>query len=218
MDIITLIIIAVAIALDPLPLVPFILLLTSKRGVRKGAAFLVGWLVSLSAIVVLTIVATGNTPPEHGSAPAWVALMAKLLIGVVLLIIGLRKWRTMARPKRPKAPPKWQQGIDDMSLWFAAALAPITQPWGLIAAGVTTVLEVQVGSASSVLALVMFVLVASSSYIVLEVGAAVRPERAQRVATAMRAWIESHTDRAIAVGGTAIGAFLVASSAYQLLT
>ncbi len=218
MDIITLIIIAVAIALDPLPLVPFILLLTSKRGVQKGAAFLVGWLVSLSAIVVLTIVATGNTPPEHGSAPAWAALMAKLLIGVLLLIIGLRKWRTMSRPKRPKAPPKWQQGIDDMSLWFAAALAPITQPWGLIAAGVTTVLEVQVGSVSSVLALVMFVLVASSSYIALQVGAAVRPERAQRVATAMRAWIESHTDRAIAVGGTAIGAFLVASSTYQLLT
>ena len=174
--------------------------------------------MSLSAIVVLTIVATGNTPPEHGSAPAWAALMAKLLIGVLLLIIGLRKWRTMSRPKRPKAPPKWQQGIDDMSLWFAAALAPITQPWGLIAAGVTTVLEVQVGSVSSVLALVMFVLVARSSYIALQVGAAVRPERAQRVATAMRAWIESHTDRAIAVGGTAIGAFLVASSTYQLLT
>ena len=37
MDLITLIIIAVAIALDPLPLVPFILVLTSKRGVRKGA-------------------------------------------------------------------------------------------------------------------------------------------------------------------------------------
>lgn len=218
MDIITLIIIAVAIALNPLPLVPFILLLTSKRGVQKGAAFLGGWLVSLSAIVVLTIVATGNTPPEHGSAPAWAALMAKLLIGVVLLIIGLRKWRTMARPKRPKAPPKWQQGIDDMSLWFAAALAPITQPWGLIAAGVTTVLDVQVGSVSSVLALVLFVLVASSTYIALQVGAAMRPERAQRVATAMRAWIESHTDRAIAVGGTAIGAFLVASSTYQLLT
>ena len=45
MDIVTLIIIAVAIALDPLPLVPFILLLSSKRGVRKGAAFLFGWFV-----------------------------------------------------------------------------------------------------------------------------------------------------------------------------
>ena len=81
-----------------------------------------------------------------------------------------------------------------------------------------TVLEVQVGSAASVLVLVMFVLVATSSYIVLEVGAAVRPEHAQRVATALRGWIESHTDRAIAVGATAVGAFLVASSAYQLLT
>ena len=105
MDIITLIIIAVAIALDPLPLVPFILLLTSKRGVQKGAAFLVGWLVSLSAIVVLTIVATGNTPPEHGSAPASVASRAKLLFGVVPLITGRRNQRTTHGRRAPRRNP-----------------------------------------------------------------------------------------------------------------
>jgi hypothetical protein len=37
-----LILIGIAITLDPLPLTAFLVLLPSKRGVRKGAAFLFG--------------------------------------------------------------------------------------------------------------------------------------------------------------------------------
>ena len=101
MDIVTLIIIAVAIALDPLPLVPFILLLTAKRGVRKGAAFLFGWFLSLAVIVVGTILLSGVQPPSHGSAPAWVSIVLKLVAGLVLLYIGLRKRKSIAEPPRP---------------------------------------------------------------------------------------------------------------------
>ena len=43
-----LLLIGLAIALDPLPLSAFVVVLPSKRGVRKGAAFLFGWLVSLA--------------------------------------------------------------------------------------------------------------------------------------------------------------------------
>jgi hypothetical protein len=39
-----LLLIGLAIALDPLPLSAFVVVLPSKRGVRKGAAFLFGWL------------------------------------------------------------------------------------------------------------------------------------------------------------------------------
>ena len=40
--VVNLIVIGLAIALDPLPLTAFIVVLPSKRGVRKGAAFLFG--------------------------------------------------------------------------------------------------------------------------------------------------------------------------------
>jgi hypothetical protein len=218
MDVVTLIIIAIAIALDPLPLVPFILLLASKRGVRKGAAFLFGWFLSLAVITAGTIFLSGSEPPAHGSPPAWVSVVIKLVIGLVLLYIGLRKRRAMAGPPKPKATPKWQAGIDDMSLWFAMALAPITQPWGLIAAGVAAVMALGAASAGSIVLLIVFVLLATSSYLVLEIGAAFRPERAQAVSTSIRTWIEAHTDQAIVLGSIGIGLFLVASSAYQMLT
>ena len=218
MDIVTLIIIAVAIALDPLPLVPFILLLSSKRGVRKGAAFLFGWFLSLAVIVAGTIALSGVQPPAHGSPPAWVSIAIKLAAGLLLLYIGLRKRKAMAGPPRQKEPPKWQRGIDDMSIWFAMALAPLTQPWGLIAAGVAAVIGVGAASAGSVALLIVFVVLASSSYLALELGAAFRPERAEKVAGAIRGWIESHTDQAIVLGSIGIGLFLVISAAYQALT
>ena len=46
--ILDLVLIGAAIALDPLPLTAFLVVLPSKRGVRKGAAFVFGWLVSLA--------------------------------------------------------------------------------------------------------------------------------------------------------------------------
>jgi hypothetical protein len=44
--------------------------LPSKRGVRKGAAFLFGWLVSLAIVITVTVLATGNNPPKPNTAPS----------------------------------------------------------------------------------------------------------------------------------------------------
>jgi len=212
-----LLVIAAAIALEPIPLTTFILILTSLRGVRKGAAFLFGWFVSLAAVVAVTIVATGNRPPSTNSVPSTTALVIKLVIGLVLIWIAVRRRKRRGQPKKAKNPPKWQASIDQMSLWFAFALAPITQPWGLIAAGVTVILQEHVSSAQSIISLLLFCIVASSTYIALEVYAGFWPERAQVVVAKLREWIDTHTDQAIIILSLVLGLFLVASSAYYLL-
>ena len=61
--ILDLILIGLAVTLDPLPLTAFVIVLPSRRGVRKGAAFVFGWLVSLAIVVTITVLATGNNPP-----------------------------------------------------------------------------------------------------------------------------------------------------------
>jgi hypothetical protein len=62
--VLNLVLIGVAVALDPLPLMAFLVVLPSKRGVRKGAAFVFGWLASLVVVVAVTVLATGNNPPK----------------------------------------------------------------------------------------------------------------------------------------------------------
>ena len=103
--VLTLMLIGLAVALDPLPLTAFLVVLPSTRGVRKGAAFVFGWLVSLAIVVTVTVLATGNNPPKPATAPSLAALAVKIVLGVVLVRIAVRHIRARGLPKPPNKPP-----------------------------------------------------------------------------------------------------------------
>lgn len=212
-----LIVIGVAIALDPLPLTTFIIVLSSVGGVRKGSAFVFGWLVSMAVVVAVTILATGNNPPKPNTAPSIAALAVRIVIGAGLVVIAVRQRRRMGRPKREKKVPRWQAGVDAMSPWYALALAPVVQPWGLIAAGVATVTQAKVSSAADVLVLILFCVLGTSTYLALEIYAGFWPDRAASTLAAIRNWIDTHTDQAIIIGSLAVGFWLMGKSAYLLV-
>ena len=216
--VLNLVLIGLAITLDPLPLTAFIVVLPSKRGVRKGAAFVFGWLLSLAVVVTVTVLATGNNPPKPSTAPSLAALAAKVAIGVVLLIIAIRHIRARGRPKPPKKPPKWQEHVDTMSPWFALGLAPALQPWGLIGAGAATVVEAKLSSWESYLALFLFCLLASASYLFMEIYTVFRPGQSQALLARFRTWIDTHTDQVIISGSLIVGFWLIGNSLYLILT
>jgi threonine/homoserine/homoserine lactone efflux protein len=216
--ILNLIVIGIAVALDPLPLTAFLVVLPSRRGVRKGAAYVFGWLVSLAAVVTITVLATGNNPPKPSTAPSLAVLAVKIALGAVLVWIAVRHIRARGRPKPPKKPPKWQEHVDNMSPWFALGLAPALQPWVLIGAGAATVVEAKLSSWESFLALFLYCVLASSSYLAMEIYAIVRPAQSQALLRRTRTWIDSHTDQAIIAGSLIIGFWLIADSLYLIVT
>ena len=99
MLLLSLLLIGLAIALDPLPLTGFLVVLPSQRGVRKGAAFVFGWLVSLAIVVTITVLATGNNPPKPNTVPTLASLAVKIALGVFLVVIAVRHRRKMGQPK-----------------------------------------------------------------------------------------------------------------------
>ena len=212
-----LVLIGVAIALDPLPLTAFLIVLPSQRGVRKGAAFVFGWLVSLAIVVTVTVLAIGNNPPKPNTAPSLADLAVKLALGIVLVAIAIRQRRRKGRPKKPKKPPKWEAHVDGMSPWFAMILAPALQPWVLISAGAATVVEAKLSSAGSYLALFLFCVLASASYLAMEIYAGVRPGQSQASLARSRAWIDTHADQVIIWGSLILGVWLIAYSTYLIV-
>lgn len=216
--IIDLVLIALVITLEPIPLTAFILILLAKGGTRKGAAFIFGWLLSLAIVVAATVLLTGNKPPAPNTAPSLAALAVKIAIGVALLLVALRQRRRMGKPRPPKKPPKWQTGLDTMSPWFAIGLAPLTQPWGLVAAGVATIVGAKLTSWESYIALFLFCLLATALYIALELYAGFRPEKAQEFLGRIRTWIDTHTDQVIIVASLVLGLWLVGKSVYLIVT
>jgi hypothetical protein len=218
MLVLNLVLIGLAVALDPLPLTAFLVVLPSKGGARKGAAFVFGWLVSLAAVVAITVLATGNNPPKPATVPSLAALAIKIAIGVVLVRIAVRHIQARNKPKPPKKPPKWQEHVDNMSPWFAMALAPTLQPWILLGAGVATVVEAKLSSWASYLALTVYCLLASSTYLAAEIYAVVKPEESQALLGRFRTWINDHTDQGIIVGSLLLGLWLIGDSIYLIVT
>jgi hypothetical protein len=215
--VLNLLLIGLAVTLSPLPLTAFLVVLPSARGVRKGAAFVFGWLVSLAIVVTVTVVATGNNPPKPATVPSLAALAAKIALGVVLVVIGVRHIRTRGQPKPPKKPPKWQAHVDSMSPWFAMGLAPALQPWVLIGAGAATVVEAKLSSWQTYLALFGFCVLASASYLAMEIYAVARPAQTQVLLARFRTWIESHTDQAIIAGSLIVGFWFITDSLYLIV-
>ena len=210
-----LVIIGLAITLEPITLVAFILLLAAKGGIWKGLAFILGWLACLVAVVAAVVLATGGNPPRQHTAPSTAVLVIKALLGILLIWIGIRRRRRRGLPRKP---PTWMGWLDRMSPWAAVGFGAFMQPWSLVAIGAATVVQAKLSTAGDWLALVMFCLLATSSFLVMELYAALAPEAAQVRLGRIRTWIDTHTDQAIIIGSLALGGLLLADSIYLLVT
>jgi len=210
-----LVIIGLAITLEPLTLVAFILLLAAKGGIWKGLAFILGWLACLVAVIAAVVLATGGNPPRQHTAPSTAVLVIKALLGVLLIWIGIRRRRRRGRPRKP---PAWMGWLDRMSPWAAVGFGAFMQPWSLVAIGAATVVQAKLSTVGDWLALVMFCLLATSSFLVMELYAALAPEAAQARLGRVQTWIDTHTDQAIIIGSLALGGLLLADSIYLIVT
>jgi hypothetical protein len=213
--VLNLVIIGIAITLEPLTLVAFILILSAQRGILKGLAFIVGWTACLVAVIAAVVLVTGGNPPRPQTAPSTAALVVKALLGGVLIWLGLRQRRRMGLPRKQ---PGWMARLDHLSLWAAAGLGVFLQPWTLVAAGAATVVQAKLSNAGDWLALVFFCLLATSSFLVMELYAAFAPAAAEARFDQMHRWIDTHRDQAIVVGALVVGSWLLGSSIYLIVT
>lgn len=130
-----LVLIGLAITLDPLPVTAFVLVLSARGGIWKGLSFVLAWLAGFVAA-------------------------AKLAIGVGLVWYADHARRR--RGKRQKSPGPMSR-LDRISPWTAAGLALLLQQWGMVAAGAATVVEADLSHAAGYAALMGYCLPATSS-------------------------------------------------------
>lgn len=215
MPVADLVLIGLATTLEPLPITGFILVLSAERGPLKGAAFILGWFLSLAVVVVATVAVTGGNPPRPATVPSNTVLGIKIAIGIGLVGVAVHRRRRVARPPRP---PAWMAGLDRMGVWPAAGIGVLLQPWGLVAVGAATVAQLHVSSAESFLLLAGFCLLATASLLVMELATVVSPDATQARLSALRSWIDTHRDQAIIVLSLVLGLWLVGDSLYLVVS
>ena len=210
-----LLLIGIAITLEPFPLSAFVLILGAERGTIKALAFVLGWLACLVAVIAAVLLATRGNPPAEDTVPSDAALAVKLAAGVVLIVLAWRQWRQMGRPRQP---PAWMARLDRLSLPAAAGLAAFLQPWTLVAAGAATIVDAKLSTVGDYLTLVFYCLLATSTYLYLELYAVFRPAAARARLRQLRSWLDRHMDQVIIVIFLLLGFWLAGKSIYLLVS
>ena len=189
--------------MQPFRLSAFILILSTKGGTRKGLGFILGWLACLVLVIAVEVLVTGGEPVRFRTVPSTVVLISKLALGIALLVLAAVQWEQRNRARRP---PAWLARLDTMSPWTAAVIAAIMQPWTLVTAA-----QAGLSSAGDYLALVSFCLLATSSFIVLELYAVFAPDADTQLA-ALRSWLDVHGNEVLIIVCLVLGVWLTGQS------
>lgn len=203
------------IALSPLPIVAVILTLFSNRGRAASLGFLTGWLLGLTALTTVVVLLSGLIPQSQGGEPnPWVGWL-KVALGLALLWLAARNWRS--RPKAGEEPemPGWMASVG--SLGFGGALR-----LGVLLSAVNPKITVMcitvgvglgtagLGTGPLIIAVIIFVVLSSLTVAGPVVANLVAAERLHGPLTRLRDWIarENHTIMAVlfvVLGMNAIG-------------
>ena len=108
---------AIGVAISPIPIIAAILMLFSAHAATTSSGFLVGWIAGIVVAVALFTALAGSIGGD-GPQAAWVG-WTKILLGVLLVVVGIRQWRGR---HEQHGPPKWMSAIDRMGFGQALGL------------------------------------------------------------------------------------------------
>lgn len=214
----TILVLGLLASLSPSTIVVFILLLATKRATTNGAAFLVGWSLSLLVVFVGSYLVGGTASLSHGSGHS-VLNVVEILLGIGLVGLGVREWRRRHRPMAPSPREAHLQGrLADLRPMEAVVLGVLEQPWTLTAAVAVLIANHHEALLVAVLSFVVFTVVSTATVGATYLYFARRPGEAQAHLDALRVRLVEAGPTLFAGVSFAVGLYLVADGALSLAT
>jgi hypothetical protein len=204
---------AIGVAISPLPIIAVILVLFSARARVNGPVFLVGWVVGVTVVSVAVYLLSDAGDASTDDSASDTVSTAKLLLGVLLLVLAVRHLRAQRRAEATSEP-KWMASIDSLTPVKAGGLGALLSglnPKNLalsLAAGASLAQSGAAGG-DAVAGLVAFIVVASLSIAVPVVSYLLGGQRAAAVLDAWRGWLSTHNDAVMAVLFLVFGVVLI---------
>jgi threonine/homoserine/homoserine lactone efflux protein len=156
---------AVGVALSPVPIIAVILMLGTPRARFNAPAFALGWLFGLVAVSVIVLFVASDADDADSGASTAVDVI-KLLIGVLLLLMAIKQWRSRPRAGAEAEMPTWMAAIDRFtggkSLGLGVLLSGLNpKNLALTAAAAATVAQAGLSGGESTIAVAVFVVIGS---------------------------------------------------------
>jgi len=212
---------AVVVAISPVPILAVLLMLLTPKARGTSAGFLAGWLAGIAGVTTAVLLLADEPDPDSSRSSA-VASWLELVLGVLLLLLAARQWRSRPKPGEVPATPRWLAAADRFTAARAGGLGLVlsaANPKALlvcIAAG-ATIAAGDVEGAQAAWSVVGFTVVAASTVALPVLAFAVSGGRMTAALEALRSWL---TVRGAVVTATllmAIGVILIGQGLSGLL-
>jgi threonine/homoserine/homoserine lactone efflux protein len=204
----------VGVALSPVPIIAVVLMLGTPRARANGPAFVLGWVIGLSLVGSLILIAASGADASEGGEPAtWVDVL-KLVLGCLLALVAVKQWRGRPHEDEEAALPKWMQAIDTFKPGKALGMGVLlsaVNPKNLLltVAAASAIAQAGIDTGPQAVALAVFIVIGTLGpglpvAIYFALGA-----RAQRVLGDLKSWMTAHNAAIMTVLCLVIGAKLI---------
>ena len=194
-------------ALLPVWIIMALFLLRGEGGVLKAAAFAVGaMMVRLVQGILFGFVFAEAADASGESGSNLITSTLLLMLGILMLISAVRKWRKEADPDTP--PPKWMDILGGMSALKAFGMGALLmvlaiKQWVFTLSAIAVIEQGELSQTGNVLAYLFFVLAAQSLVLAPIVVSAVAPAQSAKLLDAAHGWLERN-NRAIVIAASSI--------------
>ena len=195
----TLLPLGLAISLSPFPIIMIVLLLGSKQPRANGLAFLLAWVLGISAVLAVLTLAMDWVESSTADSSGAIAGVVRIVLGGGLLFLAARKAAKRFGGKGENALPGWMASAESMvpgRSFVMGLLLSAANPKNLMlsaAAGVT-IGAAELAGWSEFWAGVFFVAIASASVIIPVACYVVAPRAMAKPLDAVKAWMSANHD------------------------
>jgi len=177
---------ALAIAVNPVPIIACVTLLSTPHGKRNALYFIATIVILMLAIGSAVIFVVGQSSSSSTSSGGAAVTTA---FGLIFLAVAVQQWRT--KPVEGKDP-GWMKALDKAGLVAGVVLGISLTNYALLTSGVQKIVKSGLSSSVQTTALVVFTLIATSTIILPLIIYLVRPVWAKDVLGRFRDWLMLH--------------------------
>jgi len=188
---------AVGITLSPVPIIAVVLMLTSQRAKVNGPVFVLGWLVGLGIVGAVVLAVAGPGGASKSGAPATWVSWVKIALGVLLLLVAARQFRSRPHGDEQPQMPKWMATIDKTTPPAALGLAAVlsgANPKNLLLAvgGAAAIAGTGISGGQQAIAYAVFAVIGTLGVGIPVVIYFAMGERSEKLLTGLKDWMSAH--------------------------
>jgi MFS family permease len=184
---------ALGVAISPLAIIAIILMLTSKRAKSNSLLFVIGWVLGLVVVGSIGLFVAETQDLSPGTGASLTVFVIRFVLAALLLFFAYRQWQKRPKPGHEPTVPKWLLSLDSLTpikaLGFAFLFSAV-KPKNLIltVAAALDIAQSTFSNVQSVMALTLFVVIASTSVAAPVVLSLVLGEKATWMLEGLKRW------------------------------